>query len=289
MSSAPIPGQELTSAKVVMQEHKPVMSVPYLLADSSDPGRYQQDQIDALWMSNYLPQLSMEEVKQPIFDFHFPILADAYDKIQWMDGTYATEDHKVVAIFSIGIYWNYMIRDVLPQGSTGILVVFNSACTQSFTYEVNGPDVVYLGAEEYQDSKYDHMTIGSLVSDLRFFSNQMSTYSGLPLQDTFCPMYVSVHASAKMEAVYTSNTPWIFALVTACVFLLTVLAFIVYNYVVEQRQKVVLKSAGTCCHTGSSYLRWFYFIATSDRPHFFFCCPTQSHRMPLFLVFSLRQ
>jgi hypothetical protein len=33
--------------------------------------------------------------------------------------------------------------------------------------------------------------------------------------------------------------------VTACVFLFTVLAFILYNYVVEQRQKIVFKSAGT--------------------------------------------
>lgn len=74
-----------------------------------------------------------------------------------MDGAYSKEDHKVVAIFSIGIYWNYVIRDVLPQGSTGILVVFESVCAQSFTYEVNGPDVVYLGAGEYHDPNYDHI------------------------------------------------------------------------------------------------------------------------------------
>jgi hypothetical protein len=242
---APIPGQERAAAEVVMQEHKPVIGVPYLLADTSNPERYKQDQIDALWISSYVPKLSMEEVMQPLFEFHFPVLDDAYDKIQWMDGTYSKSDHKVVALFSIGIYWSYMIRDVLPQGSNGILVVFENACTQTFTFEVNGPDVVYLGAGEFHDPKYDHMTIGSLVSDLRFFSNQMSTYSGLPLEDTYCPMYVSVHASAKMEAIYTSNTPWIFALVTVCVFLLTVLTFIVYNYVVEKRQKIVLKSAGT--------------------------------------------
>jgi hypothetical protein len=58
------------------------------------------------------------------------------------------------------------------------------------TYEVNGPEVVYLGAGAYHDPKYDHVTIGSLVSDLRFFSNKHSTYSGLPREDSFCPLYV---------------------------------------------------------------------------------------------------
>jgi hypothetical protein len=195
-----------------------------------------------------------------MFDFLFPVLADAHEKIQWVDGTYSMEDHKVVAILSISIYWSYMIRDILPKGSTGVLVAFESSCTRKFTYEVNWPDVVYLGAGEYSDSKYDHMTIGSWVSDLRFYSNNPSTYSGLPLEDSYCPLYVTVRSSAKMEAVYTTNKLWIFALVTACVFLVTVLTFILYNYVVEQRQMIVLKSAGMC-FTNLSCLRfWFYTI-----------------------------
>jgi hypothetical protein len=183
---------------------------------------------------------------RPIFDFRFPVLVDAYNKFQLMDGTYSKDDHNVVAIFSISIYWSFMFSHILPEGSNGILVVFESTCAQTFAYEVNGPDVVYLGVGEYHDPVYDHMTIGSLVSDLRSFSDQLSTYSGLLLEESYCPMYVSVRSSAKMEAAHTSNTPWMFALVTACVFFLTVLAFVLYNYVVERRQTIILKSAGMC-------------------------------------------
>jgi hypothetical protein len=198
---------------------------------------------------------------RPMFDFLFPVLADAHDKIQWGYGTNSMEDHKVVAILSICIYWSYMIRDILPKGSTGILVAFESSCARKLTYEVNGPDVFYLGAEEYSDSFYDHMTIGSWVSDLRFYSNNPSTYSGLPLEDSYCPLYVTVRDSAKMEAVYTTNKPWIFALVTVFVFLVAVSTVILYNYVVEQRQMIVLTSAGTCFTNLSCCLRfWFYTI-----------------------------
>jgi hypothetical protein len=49
------------------------------------------------------------------------------------------------------------------------------------------------------------MTIGSLLSDLRFFSNQQSTYSGLPLEDSIYPVNVSVCVCAKMEATHRSN------------------------------------------------------------------------------------
>jgi hypothetical protein len=78
------------------------------------------------------------------------------------------------------------------------------------------------------------MTKGSLVSDLRLFFNQLSTFFGLPLDDSFCPLYVSIHASSKREAAFASNKPLIFAVViiTDCVFLVTVLVFLFYNYVV---------------------------------------------------------
>jgi hypothetical protein len=285
MSILRTPGQGRTSAEVVLQDHKPLMTAPYLLGDTSNPEQYQLDQDEALWLSSYVPHLDIEEVMRPIFDFRFPILADAHDKIQWMDGTYSKDDHKVVAMLSISIYWSYMITDILPQGSVGILVVFESECTQTFTYEVNGPDAVYVGTGDHHDPKYDYLTIGSLVSDLRFFSNQHSTYSGLPLHDSFCPLYVSVHASAKMETAHTSNTPWIFALVTACVFLLTVSVFMVYNYVVEQRQKIVLKSAGM--YSTNPNLLCYRLIPSCVHAFILLVVP-QSPPMPSFRVFSQR-
>jgi hypothetical protein len=130
MSLLPIRGQKQTAAEVIIQEHKPIITPPFLLGDTTDPELYQQDVNDANWVSMYVPELSFEEVMRPIFEFQFPLLADAHNKIQWTDGTYAKEDHKVVAILAISIYWSYFIEDILPQGSNGILVIFESACTQ---------------------------------------------------------------------------------------------------------------------------------------------------------------
>jgi Adenylate and Guanylate cyclase catalytic domain len=245
MSIPPIPGQERSVMEIMMEDHRPTITVPYLLADKSDPARYQEDLDEANWLHDYLPNVdSVEEVLQPLSDFAYPIFANSHERIQFnTDGHHGKDEHAVVALFSASVYWKDQIRDILPEGSAGILVVFESECASSFTYEVNGPNVVYLGTGDHSDSKYDYMTQGALVSDLRFYSTKNSTYSGLLLEDSYCPIYVSIHASEKMEAIYKTSTPWIFAVVTACVFLLTVLTFMFYNYVVEKRQKVVLKSA----------------------------------------------
>ncbi|KAG7359286.1 adenylate and guanylate cyclase catalytic domain containing protein [Nitzschia inconspicua] len=255
MSLPPVPGQERSAMEIMMQDKRPTITAPYLLANPAVPERYEEDLNEAHWLHSYLPNVeTVEEVMQPISDFAYPIYHNAHERIQFNmdDGDHQaqelgsnSDDPVVAALFSVTVYWKDMIKDILPEGSNGILVVFESDCVQEFTYEVNGPNVVYLGAGTFHDAKYDHMTQSSLVSDLRFYATQASTYTGLPLEETYCPLYVSVHASAKMEAAYTSNTPWIFALVTACVFLLTVVAFMVYNYVVEKRQKIIHKSAVT--------------------------------------------
>ena len=153
-----------------------------------------------------------------------------------------TENLEVVAIFQLAIYWKDTIKDILAEGSDGIVVVFSNPCNPTFSYQINGPEVVYLGLGDMHDPKYDSLSIGSDVSDLRSFAIQEPRYSGLPLSD-FCPMHVDVYASATMESNHTTSTPVIFAVVAALVFIATALTFLLYDFYVERRQKVVMKSA----------------------------------------------
>jgi hypothetical protein len=179
---------------------------------------------------------------------YYPIFAESSDRIEWVE-TYqngTTIDHsenaQVVAIFALAFYWRDTIKDILPTGSDGMVVVFSNPCNPSFSYQINGPDVEYLGYGDLHDPKYDSLSIGSYVTDLRSFAIQDSFYSGLPLSD-FCPMYVEVYASETMEANHTTSTPIIFAVVAALVFIATALTFVLYDFYVERRQRVVMTSA----------------------------------------------
>jgi hypothetical protein len=42
----------------------------------------------------------------------------------------------VVASIDTSVYWRQFIKNILPESSQGIVIVFENACTASFTYQV---------------------------------------------------------------------------------------------------------------------------------------------------------
>ena len=67
--------------------------------------------------------------------------------------------------------------------SHGIVVVVENSCNPTFTYQVNGPTVTYLGTGDFHDSAYEHLEISSQLLDLRKFAVKASTYSGVPINE----------------------------------------------------------------------------------------------------------
>ena len=64
------------------------------------------------------------------------------------------------------MFWKDLIKDILPQGTDGIVVVFASECTDPFTYQLNGPQTVYLGAGDHHEKQFDNMVVESQLQDL---------------------------------------------------------------------------------------------------------------------------
>ncbi|KAL3912159.1 MAG: hypothetical protein SGARI_001300, partial [Bacillariaceae sp.] len=253
MSDPLSPGMEESAMQVVMRERRPVLAEPYLIHYPDDVEGKENDIAEAEWLSQYLPQAeSIEEVMQPISDLFYPILEDAHEKIEWVDENFSAEDHRVAGFFSVSIFWKDTLKNILPEGSDGMHVsdTRKRHYLMAFPFQHMGSSVLIRTSllrrspGDFHDPQYDDMALNSLIYDLRSFSDADGTsYSGLPLDDSFCPQSVTVYPSQTKEDAHTSNTPMVFALLTACVFIFTVLAFIVYNCVVERRQKIVYKSA----------------------------------------------
>ena len=53
--------------------------------------------------------------------------------------------------------WDVALLNLLPQGVEGIHAVVRNNCNQSYTYEVQGSDAFFLGAEDLHEAKYDDM------------------------------------------------------------------------------------------------------------------------------------
>jgi Adenylate and Guanylate cyclase catalytic domain len=236
----------VSSAQATLNSRKVTVTEAYLIASPDDLDLIVNNEETASIYAGFLPE--GEEPMEPVSDIFYPILENAHKQIQITDSGddhSDKEEHKVVAILSLSVYWRDTIRDILPEGSNGILLVFENPCNPTFTYQIRGPDVVFLGVGDFHDPKYSDMMVRSLMTELGQFSIQDSFYSGLPIDEDFCPFTISVYPSEEAEAAHTTATPWIFALVAVMVFVLTAATFVLYDFWVERRQRVVMKTAVT--------------------------------------------
>jgi hypothetical protein len=79
--------------------------------------------------------------------------------------------------------------------------------------------------------------------DLDSFSMGSRSYSGLKVVNDTCPYFLRLFPSQTMENDYTSNDPILFTICAVLIFAFTSAVFIVYDRLVEKRQKTVMSSA----------------------------------------------
>jgi Adenylate and Guanylate cyclase catalytic domain len=156
---------------------------------------------------------------------------------------YVAADHKVVGMLGASFYWRSLIRNILPKGSTGIQVVFDNPCSKSFTYQINGPNVEYLGVGDHHDPSYNDLGKSSRLDALEQFAIRGSTYSGAPIHGDFCPFSLHLYPSDVMKDAYMSYNSITFALAAVFIFAFTSVVFYLYDAKVESRQAKVMSTA----------------------------------------------
>jgi hypothetical protein len=222
--------------------HKVSLSKAYHIAYPGDTSLDEENQAWADYFSSYIT--SGEDPMEPLSDMYYPMVEDLLDWRNVRDHPdYDPSQHKIAGIMSQSFYWRDMIKNILPQGSDGILAVFESPCNPTFTYEINGPTVKYLGVGNVHDSGYDHLEKSSLLQDLDKYSVGKSSYSYIPLEQDSCPWTVRVYPAVAFVESYTSNMPIIFTVVVLLVFGFSSGIFLMYDWYVRRRQRIVMASA----------------------------------------------
>ena len=146
-----------------------------------------------------------------------PVYADIYD------------NSPLVAVLTAILPWHNNFFNLVPKGINGIRVVVRNTCDQEFTYEVNGPEVVYLGVGDLHDSAYDHLEV---TAPYEAFSSTK-----------YCEFSLHIYPSNEFRDEYITNTPKVYTGAVVLIFVLTALVFIMYDCLVERRQKKVMTSA----------------------------------------------
>ena len=141
------------------------------------------------------------------------------------------------------ILWRHFFDQVLPEGTNGLIVEASSTCGGNFTYQINGPEPVFLGYGEHHDVNFEYMR---LVYPFARPIDEIASSEGhshRSLQSGSCLHTLSVYPSAELQAAYQSNTPAVYTSIVVLVFFFTALTFATYDYVVDRRQKKLLAKA----------------------------------------------
>jgi hypothetical protein len=219
------------------QDHQVVIGQVSNLPNPDDPASSEAIANQNDWAKNYVS--SEFDYTEPYSDIYYPIFDNAADQVS-IRSIRGEGDMKMVSVFSMTFYWRDLITNILPYGSDGSVVVFQNTCNQTFTYQINGPNVEYVGVGDLHNSKYDYLKQESRLNDLKEFATGNRQYTGLPLSETSCPYTVSIYPSLDFESRYTSSDPMVYTLMAISIFFFTSLVFFFYDLIVERY--VVLSS-----------------------------------------------
>jgi class 3 adenylate cyclase len=182
---------------------------------------------------------------EPMTDLVFPVI-DTIDQVRVAGAAdYNPDDHKAIGVLTGNIYWRSMIRNILPkgQGSNGIQVVFANPCTKSFTYQINGPDVKYLGVGDHHEHRYNERGVQKKLYELGASALHHSAYTGAPMDEEYCPITLHLYPSDEMKSAFTTHNPVLFTSVVILIFAFVSLVFIFYDLKVHRRQVLVMDTA----------------------------------------------
>jgi hypothetical protein len=149
---------DISYAEAIFGNHKVQLGDTYHLPDPDNEEAVAENEIDVDWFSDYMPL--GQNASEPVFDIMYPIL-DTIDRVTIDDPL----NHTLVGMTAVSVYWRNLLEDILPAGSEGVVVVFDSPCNPSFTYQINGPSVEYLGRGDLHDPHVSFLADGEQLHD----------------------------------------------------------------------------------------------------------------------------
>jgi hypothetical protein len=152
-------------------------------------------------------------------------------------------EKKVVAFLGLDLLWNSFLKSILHQGNKGVYVVVENTCNQTFSFLLEKDDSSFLGDGDAHDTNYDSMERSTLFGHKLMEPVTEETYIGAPLFADFCATTFRIYPTKAMEDYYVNNLPVVATVVVLGVFLFTSIVFVLYDWIVERRQKLVMTTA----------------------------------------------
>eukprot|EP00934_Nitzschia_sp_Nitz4_P003459 Nitzschia sp. Nitz4//scaffold506_size4488//37//3349//NITZ4_009244-RA/size4488-snap-gene-0.0-mRNA-1//-1//CDS//3329553613//3449//frame0 len=144
---------------------------------------------------------------------------------------------RIVAAHFTSMAWDVFMLGLLPEGVKGITVVLDNSCDQSFTFNLDGPRVYYVGEGDFHDRNYDYLETYQDLMEGSYSHPNFTTNTG------HCRYSMRIYASDSFTSSLEKRIPMIFAIVVACFFGMVAGVFYMYDVFVQRRNEKLVNNA----------------------------------------------
>ncbi|CAB9524168.1 Receptor-type guanylate cyclase gcy [Seminavis robusta] len=159
--------------------------------------------------------------------------------------TFHPQTKKVAGMLTTTIFWRLLFANILPASVNGVVCVLSNTLGDAITYRIDGRNATLLGVGDLHDPKYSHMGVTRDIADYmrERATPESSSYTIVPLDTSYTSYRIQVYPSQALEDAYITDEPILYATVVACVFFFTSAVFLLYDWLVERRQRKVMDKA----------------------------------------------
>ena len=168
---------------------------------------------------------------------------------------FAPDSNKQAVIGTLGMEfrWKLFLTTPLPPGSDYVDIVIQNTCGQSKTFKSNqdtkgsrNVGLAVVGESDLHDRKYEAMAVNSSFEEYdvtRSFAATGSYWAAPGSAEDACRFRFIVYPTSEMEDQYITNQPVVYAIVAVSILLFTSIIFVIYDRIVHNRQRKVMRSA----------------------------------------------
>ena len=138
-------------------------------------------------------------------------------------------DSKIVSFLTAAMTWTFFGDILSDDKADGIILTLENLCAPSFSFRIDGPNVTFLGQGDHHDPEYDYLEIAVNATDIRTPED--------------CRYIMHLYPSKVFEDQYRTNRPAVFTTGALLIFVVTAMSFVLYDCLVQKRQKKIMTSA----------------------------------------------
>ena len=147
-------------------------------------------------------------------------------------------DRASLALISALLGWSTLLQDLSSSDEGGYIAVIVNAFSGAVTFEINEKTSSFVGRGDLHEEKFNKYE-ASFPFDSLFESGGQR----IDINDSYCPYTLNIYPSQTLRDSYESDRALLYTLAVGLLFAVTLIFFLVFNKVVEYRQRQVMQHA----------------------------------------------